>query len=135
MEKSGFSVTPHSAPWRPDYRGTVSVGKAQLYMLGWIADFGDPANFLNVHFGTYTDQFGFTNQALFNELAKADAEVNAEKRTAMYQQASIDVMKFLPVIPYVWAGSALALDKSVKGYVTGPIGPTNEPYARLSISG
>jgi peptide/nickel transport system substrate-binding protein len=135
MEKSGFSVTPHSAPWRPDYRGTVSVGKAQLYMLGWIADFGDPANFLNVHFGTHTDQFGFTNQALFTELAKADAESNTEKRTRLYEQASIDVMKFLPMIPYVWAGSAIALDKSVKGYVTGPIGPTNEPYARLSISG
>jgi hypothetical protein len=53
----------------------------------------------------------------------------------LYEQASIDVMKFLPVIPYVWAGSALALNKNVKGYVTGPIGPTNEPYARLSISG
>jgi peptide/nickel transport system substrate-binding protein len=135
MEKSGFSVTPHSAPWRPDYRGTVGVGKAQLYLLGWIADFGDPANFLNVHFGTHTDQFGFNNAALFTELANADAEPNLAKRTKLYEQASIDVMKFLPVIPYVWAGSAIALDNNVKGYVTGPIGPTNEPYARLSISG
>jgi peptide/nickel transport system substrate-binding protein len=133
MEKAGFSVTPHSAPWRPDYRGAISVGKAQLYLYGWIADFGDPANFLNVHFGTHTDQFGFNNPSLFAELAKADAESNAKKRTALYEQASIDVMKFLPVIPYVWAGSAIALDKSVKGYVVGPIGPTNEPYARLTI--
>jgi len=135
MEKAGFSVTPHSAPWRPDYRSALQSGNYQLYLFGWIADFGDPANFLNVHFGSYTDQFGFTNQALFNELAKADAEPNAEKRTAMYEQASIDVMKFVPVVPYVWAGSAIALDKNVKGYVVGPIGPTNEPYARLSISG
>jgi peptide/nickel transport system substrate-binding protein len=133
MEKAGFSVTPHSAPWRPDYRGAISVGKAQLFLYGWIADFGDPANFLNVHFGTHTDQFGFNNPSLFAELARADAESNAKKRTALYQQASIDVMKFLPVIPYVWAGSAIALDKSVKGYVVGPIGPTNEPYARLTI--
>jgi hypothetical protein len=28
-----------------------------------------------------------------------------DKRTALYEQASIQVMKFLPVIPYVWAGS------------------------------
>ena len=133
MEQSGFSVTPHSAPWRPDYRSGVSVGNAQLYLYGWIADFGDPANFLNVHFGSHTDQFGFTNEKLFTELAKADAESNTATRTKLYQQASIDVMNFLPVIPYVWAGSAIALDKNVKGYVVGPIGPTNEPYSHLSI--
>jgi peptide/nickel transport system substrate-binding protein len=133
MEKSGFSVTAKSAPWRPDYRSGVSVGQAQLYLYGWIADFGDPANFLNVHFGSYTDQFGFNNATLFKKLAAADAQTNAEKRTAQYEAISRDVMNFLPMIPYVWAGSAIALNKSVKGYVVGPIGPTNEPYARLSI--
>lgn len=131
MEKSGFSVTPRSAPWAPDYRGAVSVGKAQLYLLGWIADFGDPANFLNVHFGSYTDQFGFTNAGLFKRLAAADAQTNAAKRTAQYQQLSREVMNFLPVIPYVWAGSGIALNKSVKGYVVSPIGPVNEPFSRL----
>ena len=42
LEKSGFQVTPHSAPWRPDYLGTVQSGGAQLFMLGWTGDWGDP---------------------------------------------------------------------------------------------
>src|SRR5919197_1229074 len=54
LEKSGFNVVPHSAPWRPDYRAGVQAGKHQLFLFGWIADFGDPADFLNVHFGSHT---------------------------------------------------------------------------------
>jgi len=133
LEKSGFNVVPHSAPWRPDYRGAVGVGKAQVFLLGWIADFADPADFLNVHFGSFTQQFGFNNPALFKLLAEADAEPNDDKRIALYQQASIQVMKFLPVVPYVWSSSGVALRSNVHGYVPGPIGPVNEPFAHVSI--
>jgi peptide/nickel transport system substrate-binding protein len=133
LEKSGFQVTPHSAPWRPDYRAALQAGKYQLFLFGWIADFGDPANFLNVHFGSFTKQFGFTNQKLFTQLQNADAEADAAKRTKLYEQASIDVMKYLPVVPYVWAGSAVALQKNVNGYRVGPIGPTNEPFSIVTI--
>ena len=101
LEKSGFKVTFHSAPWRPDYLGAVQSGKAELYLLGWTGDFGDPANFLNVHFGAPNDQFGFNNPALFNLLTRADSETNLAKRAALYQQASIMVMKYLPMVPYV----------------------------------
>ena len=132
LEKAGFKVTPHSAPWRPDYRAGVQAGKDQLFLFGWIADFGDPDDFLNVHFGGKLPQFGFDNPSLFSLLAKADAETNLAKRTALYQQASVQVMKFLPVIPYVWAGSGIVFDKNVKGFVPGPIGPVNEPFANLS---
>src|SRR5262249_42343688 len=59
LSKAGFDVTAHSAPWRPDYRAGVQSGKDQLFLFGWIADFGDPANFLNVHFGSQTPLFGF----------------------------------------------------------------------------
>jgi len=134
LEKSGFSVTPHSAPWRPDYRAGVQAGKDQAFLFGWIADFGDPADFLNVHFGSQTAQFGFSNPSLFALLAKADAEPNYEKRVALYQQASVAVMKFVPVVPYVWASSAVAVKSNVKGYVTGPIGPVNEPFANIRVS-
>ncbi len=135
LEKSGFQVVPHSAPWRPDYRAGVQAGKDQLFLFGWIADFADPADFLNVHFGSHTDQFGFDNKALFDLLAKADAEPDYEKRVALYQQASVQVMKFLPVVPYVWASSAVAVQKKVNGYVTSPLGPVNEPFAYVSVSG
>ncbi|PWU24646.1 MAG: ABC transporter substrate-binding protein [Candidatus Rokuibacteriota bacterium] len=132
MEKAGFHVTPHTAPWRPEYRAGLLSGHDQLFLFGWIADFGDPADFLNIHFGQKLSQFGFTNPSLFALLAKADAEPNYQKRVALYQKASIQVMKFLPVIPYVWAGSGIAFDSNVKGFVPGPIGPINEPFAKLS---
>ena len=80
LEKSGFKVTFHSAPWRPDYLGSVQSGKAQLYLLGWTGDFGDPANFLNVHFGASNDQFGFNNPTLFNLLHAGRREPNLAKR-------------------------------------------------------
>ena len=135
LNAAGFDVQAHSAPWRPDYRAGVQAGKDQLFFFGWIADFADPADFLNVHFGSKTAQFGFDNPSLFALLAKADAEPNYAKRVALYQQASIAVMKFLPVIPYVWASSAVAVDANVKGYVPGPIGPVNEPFSNISIGG
>ena len=86
-----------------------------------------------MHFGSHTDQFGFNNASLFSLLAKADAEPNYEKRVALYQQAGVQVMKFLPVVPYVWASSAVAVKSNVKGYVPGPIGPVNEPFSHVSV--
>jgi peptide/nickel transport system substrate-binding protein len=131
MNAAGFNVQSHSAPWRPDYRAGVQAGRDQLFLFGWIADFGDPANFLNVHFGSKTAQFGFDNPALFNMLAKADAETNLAKRTKLYQAASVAVMKFLPVIPYVWASGAIAFKTNVKGFVPSPIGVNGEPFSTL----
>jgi peptide/nickel transport system substrate-binding protein len=131
LAKAGFQVVPHSAPWRPDYRAGVQAGKDQLFLFGWIPDFGDPADFLNVHFGSETPQFGFKNASLFNLLTRADEESNLAKRTALYQQAGVQVMKFLPVIPYVWAGSGIAFDSNVKGFIPAPTGPINESFARL----
>jgi peptide/nickel transport system substrate-binding protein len=131
LAKAGFDVTPHSAPWRPDYRAGVQAGKDQLFLFGWISDFADPANFLNVHFGSETPQFGFKNPSLFALLAKADAESDLAKRTALYQQAGIQVMKFLPVIPYVWAGFGIAFDSNVKGFIPSPTGVINEALSTV----
>ena len=134
LEKSGFKVNFVSAPWRPDYRAKLQSGGYQVFLFGWIADFPDPANFLNVHFGSRTDQFGFTNSALFALLKRADAEPDADKRIALYQEASRQVMRLVPVAPYVWASAgSLAFRKNVKGYKPGPIGPVNEPYSIVSV--
>jgi peptide/nickel transport system substrate-binding protein len=135
LEKAGFRIVPHSAPWRPDYRAAVQAGNYQMFLFGWIADFGDPADFLNVHFGSHTPQFGFTYPKLFNLLARADREPNPAKRTRLYAQANIAVMKYLPVVPYVWVGSAVGARSNVRGYVPGPIGPVNEPFSHVFYGG
>ena len=121
LERSGFKVTPHPAPWRGGYVAGLQGGDAQIYLFGWTGDFVDPANFLNVHFGSETAQFGFRNQALFSLLAKADAEPDLEKRAVLYQRASVMVMKFLPMVPYANNKPALGFKRSVQGYVTSPV--------------
>ena len=121
LEQSGFKVTFHSAPWRPDYLAQVQSGKAQVFLLGWTGDFGDPADFDNVHFGAFNPQFGFHNTKLFNMLSAADQETNIAKRNKDYQNAEIYIMKFLPMVPYVHSKPALAFQKNVQGYIPSPV--------------
>ena len=114
LEKSGFKVTPHTAPWRPDYVKHVNDGTAgDLNLIGWTGDYGDPDDFVGVFFGTYSPQFGFHNDAIFNILRRAQQEVNYKKRVALYKQANIMIMKFLPAVPYAHSRPALAFQKNV----------------------
>jgi peptide/nickel transport system substrate-binding protein len=132
LNKSGFKVVPHSAPWSPDYVGRVDEGKAgALNLLGWTGDYGDPDNFIGTFFQQPTDQFGFENEEIFNTLNKAEVETDAAKRTELYQEANREVMKFLPGVPYVHTKPALAFQSNVKGYVPSPV--SLEPFSIVTI--
>jgi peptide/nickel transport system substrate-binding protein len=132
LNKSGFKVVPHSAPWSPDYLGRVQDGKAGgLHLIGWTGDYGDPDNFIGVFFQQPTDQWGFENEEIFNTLNKAEVETDEAKRTELYEEANREVMKFLPGVPYVHTEPALAFNSNVKGYVPSPV--SLEPFSIVSI--
>jgi len=131
LGKSGFKIDARPGQWRGGYVSGVQGGKAALFLFGWTGDFGDPANFLNVHFGSQTDQFGFNNPALFSLLAKADQETDIAKRTALYQQASVNVMQLLPMVPYVHSTVPVGLRKNVTGYKMSPV--ELEPYSTVVV--
>jgi peptide/nickel transport system substrate-binding protein len=134
LEKSGFKVTAHSAPWRPDYVKHVNDGTAgDLNLIGWTGDFGDPDNFVGTFFKTYHPQFGFHNAKIFNILQRAAAETNITKRIALYKQANIIIMKYLPAVPYAHSRPALGFQKKVKGYVASPVG--TDPFAGVYFGG
>jgi len=136
LEKSGFKIVAHSAPWRPDYVSKVNSGDAgNINLIGWTGDYGDPDDFLGVFFQNDNPQFGFHNAKLTALLNRAEQETNFKQRVKLYQQANVAVMKFLPVVPYVWVGSALGARSNVKGYVAGPLGPVNEPFAHVFYGG
>jgi peptide/nickel transport system substrate-binding protein len=102
-------------------------------MIGWTGDFGDPDNFVGTFFKTYSPQFGFRNAAIFNILQKAAAETNLAKRIALYKQANIMIMKFLPAVPYAHSRPALGFQRSVNGYTPSPVG--TDPFAGVYFGG
>lgn len=122
LEAVGFKVVARSAPWKPDYVQKVDAGKAQVYLLGWTGDFGDPDDFVGVFFGSKQPAWGFTNQQIFSELKQAKTETDQTKRIDLYKKANADIMNLLPGVPYVHTSPALAFAKGWKPFVPSPVG-------------
>jgi peptide/nickel transport system substrate-binding protein len=132
LNKSGFKVVPHSAPWSPDYVGRVNDGNAgALNLIGWTGDFGDPDNFVGTFFQAPSSQWGFENQEIFDKLDAAEVETDEAARTTLYQEANRLIMEFLPGVPYVHTEPALAFAANVKGYIPSPV--SLEPFAPVEI--
>jgi peptide/nickel transport system substrate-binding protein len=131
LEAVGFKVTPKSAPWRPDYNQTVNSGGAQLYLLGWTGDFGDPDNFLGTFFQAKSPSWGFDNKEIFDKLDAAEVETDAAARTKLYEEANDLIMDFVPGVPYVHTKPALAFAKDVKGYAPSPV--SLEPFSIVTV--
>jgi peptide/nickel transport system substrate-binding protein len=132
LEQSGFEVTPHTAPWDPDYLGRVDEGTAgHLNLIGWTGDFADADNFVGVFFQSFSPQWGFRNQGIFNILDRAEAEADPAERERLYQEANRMIMEFLPGVPYAHSEPALGFRADVQGYVPSPT--TNEEFASVSF--
>jgi len=135
LNKSGFKVTPKSAPWNPDYLGAADEGKAgNARLLGWTGDYGDADNFIGTFFQSPQKAWGTTTTPL-TEIQKLlnDAEIETEQsaRESLYQEANRQIMTQLPGVPYAHSRPALAFSAKVKGYVASPT--TNESFASVTI--
>ena len=133
LEKAGFKVTPKSAPWRPDYLGTVDEGKAQVYLLGWTGDFGDADNFVGTFFQSPQKSWGTIdkpNKEITDLLDKAESETDIAKRTTLYQDANRKIMDWLPGVPYAHSQPALAFKAGITGYEPSPV--SLESFATVS---
>ena len=135
LEKSGFKIVAHSAPWRPDYVAKVNSGDAgNINLIGWTGDYGDPDDFLGVFFQKANPQFGFSNAKLTALLDQAEQETNLKTRIKLYQQANEMIMRdILPGVPYAHSLPALGFQKSVSGYIASPIG--TDPFAPVNVGG
>jgi peptide/nickel transport system substrate-binding protein len=135
LQKAGFKVVPHSAPWSPDYLGKSDQGQLQVYLLGWTGDFGDPDNFVGTFFRTPQKQWGTIDNNQMDGVQKlleqARTESDQAKRTQMYQEANRQIMTILPGVPYAHSKPALAFKANVSGYVPSPT--SSESFAPVSM--
>jgi peptide/nickel transport system substrate-binding protein len=137
LNKSGFKVVPHSAPWNPDYLGRVDAGTAgNLRLIGWTGDYGDADNFIGTFFQSPQKAFGTTtnpNKEVESLLNQAERETDEAKRETLYKEANEKIMVWLPGVPYAHSEPALAFDADVKGYAPSPT--TNESFAPVTVQG
>ena len=93
-------------------------------MLGWIADYPDPHNFLDILFytGSENNIFEYSNPTLNAALDQAAIEQDKAVRLDMYRQAEQLVIDEAPCLP-LWHGTNYILVKpDVKGYKLSPLG-------------
>jgi peptide/nickel transport system substrate-binding protein len=135
LEKSGFKVVAHTAPWSPDYLGKSDEGQLQVYLLGWTGDFGDPDDFIGVFFQSPQKQWGTDKsdemKPVQDILDQAEQETDEAKRTELYQEANRQIMTILPGVPYAHNKPALAFKANVSGYVPSPV--DLQSFATVSV--
>jgi peptide/nickel transport system substrate-binding protein len=135
LNKSGFKVTPRSAPWNPQYLARNDNGTAgNLRLIGWTGDYGDADNFIGTFFQSPQKAFGTTskpNAQVMKLLNDAEIETDQAQRESLYQDANRAIMEWLPGVPYAHSSPALAFTANVKGYEPSPT--TNESFAPVSL--
>jgi len=129
MEKVGFTVVPKAVPWTPDYVAGIQRGDAPMYIVGRLGTYADPSDFLGSLFSN--SQRMATSPAVVEGLEKALAEVDVEKRAAMYRDLNDQIMAVVPGVPYASVPAFLAFKPGVKGFVTSPV--AQESMATVTV--
>jgi oligopeptide transport system substrate-binding protein len=98
--------------------------KDEMFVLGWVADYPDPHNFLDILFytGSENNIFEYSNPTLDASLDQAAIEQNEAVRLAMYQQAEQLVVDDAPCLPLFHGANYILVEPYVKGYELSPLG-------------
>ncbi len=104
------------------YLDKVAAGEGDLFLLGWMADYPDATNFVDVFFGSGADKsFGPTFPEIVDTLTKAASEADPVARQKIYDQANKLIHDLVPAVPVVYNASAIAMKKTVKGFLPSPL--------------
>ena len=110
----------------------VKRGKYQMFVSGWIADYPDPADFLDLKF--HSQRSVANNESRYNNpkvdalLDQARVEADPAKRSQLYQQAEAIILDDAPWIPLLHGKTMVVVAPYVHGYVPTSLG---EPLYRF----
>ncbi|MCH7617633.1 MAG: peptide ABC transporter substrate-binding protein [Chloroflexi bacterium] len=151
---SGQGATPSDilqvvlAMWEQELGITVSIeqedfglflrdiddGKFQMFSLGWIADYPDPQNFLDIklHSESANNEAGYSNPAVDALLDQADGEADEATRLELYQQAEELIVIDMPWAPLYHGKASYLVKPYVEGFVIPPFVIPNLRYVSIS---
>jgi ABC-type transport system substrate-binding protein len=105
----------------------------QIYGTGWVADYPDPENFLDVLFrsGATYNYASYSNPAVDALLDRAAVETDEAKRYALYQEAEQLILADAAVIPLYHGIDHVLIKPYVRGLEVTPLGILDFSTAEL----
>ena len=105
-----------------------------LYLLGWIADYPDPTNFLDYHFNNPGNvQFGPIDKSVTDPLKTGAQTLDPDARKAAYVEANNAIKAFVPMIPIAHGASATVFKADVTGAHSSPF--AREDFSKMDPAG
>jgi len=96
----------------------------EMFMLGWVADYPDPHNFLDNLFytGSENNISGYSNPGIDSLLNQAAIEPDNAIRLRLYQQAEQIIVDEAPCLPLWFGINHILVKPYVKGYQLNALG-------------
>ena len=118
----GVDVEVQQVEW-VTFLQEVRRGRYQMWELGWIADYIDPENFLDVQFhsASVQNEMGYSNPTVDGLLEQARVETDVQTRLSLYSQAEDLVLEDFPWIPLYHDKDAALIKPYVEGYRVQPL--------------
>ncbi|MDP2674003.1 MAG: peptide ABC transporter substrate-binding protein [Dehalococcoidia bacterium] len=109
-------------------------GNFKMFDLGWVADYVDPQNFLDIkfHSGSANNETKYSNSDVDSLLEEARTEQVEATRLDLYRQAEEKIVEDAPWIPLYHGKSNALIKTDVKGYFIPPFVIPNLRYVSVT---
>ena len=96
----------------------VDQGRYQMFTLGWIMDYPDEEDILNIHFDSESpnNNTGYSNPEVDTLLRQAQTETDAETRIDLYRRAEEIILADVPWFPLYFDQFHALVKPYVKNY-------------------
>jgi oligopeptide transport system substrate-binding protein len=130
----GLELAVEQTPW-PDFLADLNDPNApyQMYQLGWIADYPDPQNFLEVLFHSKSSQNhgGYNNPEVDATLDQARKAQDPAEREALYQKAEQMILEDAAWVPLYFGVENWLVKPYVQGFQVPPLKKPKFQYVSI----
>ncbi|MCK4722243.1 MAG: ABC transporter substrate-binding protein, partial [Dehalococcoidia bacterium] len=122
QENLGVDVEIEGLEWG-DFLDEMREQRLQVFETGWLADYPDPQNFLDVLFHSQSaeNHTTYSNPDVDRLLEAARTESNFDTRLAIYQEVETIIVNEAPCLPLSFSQDYLLVKPYVEGFFAAPM--------------
>jgi oligopeptide transport system substrate-binding protein len=128
----GINIELQQVDWQ-HFQDDLYQYKYQMFMLGWVGDYPDPEDFLDVIFYSNSEQnhSRYSNPEVDKLLVAARTEQDRTKRLQLYQQAEQIIVDDCPWVPIYHSINYILTKPYVQDLVVTPMGEYSLAHTRI----